>query len=98
VHGSPDPHTFWDLSGTRAAFAEHCAVYAIDRRGRGESGDAAEYELKREAEDAAAVINAIDDPVTWLGHPSGALYPLEAALRTDDPRKLILNEPPVAGR
>ncbi|MBX0297390.1 alpha/beta fold hydrolase [Haloarcula nitratireducens] len=96
VHGSADLHTFWDLAGTRSAFAEHCTVYAIDRRGRGESGDAAEYELEREAEDVAAVVNAIDDPVTLLGHSSGALYSLEAALRTDNLRKLILNEPPVA--
>ncbi|MDS0295404.1 alpha/beta fold hydrolase [Halogeometricum luteum] len=96
VHGSADLHTFWDLTGTRSAFAEHCTVYAIDRRGRGESGDAVEYELEREAEDVAAVVNSIEDPVTLLGHSSGALYSLEAALRTDNLRKLILNEPPVA--
>lgn len=96
VHGSADLHTFWDLAGTRSAFAEHCTVYAVDRRGRGESGDAAEYGLKREAEDVAAVVNSIDEPVTLLGHSSGALFSLEAALRTDNLRKLILNEPPVA--
>ncbi|WP_276274213.1 alpha/beta fold hydrolase [Haloarcula litorea] len=96
VHGSADLHTFWDLAGARSAFAEDCTVYAMDRRGRGESGDAAEYTLEREAEDVAAVVNAIDEPVTLLGHSSGALFSLEAALHTDNLRKLILNEPPVA--
>lgn len=96
VHGNADLHTFWDLAGTRSACAEHCTVYAIDRRGRGGSGDAEEYELEREAEDVAAVVDAIDEPVTLLGHSGGALYSLEAALRTDNLRKLILNEPPVA--
>ena len=96
VHGNGDVHEFWDLAGTRAAFAEHYTVYAIDRRGRGESGDAAEYALEREAEDVATVVDAIDEPVTLLGHSGGALYSLEAALRTDNLRTLVLNEPPVA--
>ncbi|WP_458209737.1 alpha/beta fold hydrolase [Haladaptatus sp. NG-SE-30] len=95
VHGACDVHEFWDLTDVRSVFAEHFTVYAIDRRGRGESGDAAEYELEREAEDVAAVVDAIDDPVTLLGHSSGALYSLEAALRTDNLRNLIVNEPPI---
>lgn len=96
VHGNADVHEFWDLAGTRAALSEDYTVYAIDRRGRGESGDAAEYELTREAEDVAAVVDALDEPVNLLGHSGGALYSLEAALRTDNLRKLILNEPPIA--
>lgn len=96
VHGSADLHTFWDLAGARTGFVEYCTVYAMDRRGRGGSGDAAEYALEQEAEDVAAVVNAIDEPVTLLGHSGGALFSLEAALRTDNLRKLILNEPPVA--
>ena len=113
VHGNGDVHEFWDLAGTRPALAEHFTVYALDRRGRGESGDvterssvgqpdayasgdAAEYELEREAADVAAVVDAIDEPVILLGHSGGALYSLEAALRTDNLRNLILNEPPVA--
>ncbi|KYH24072.1 short chain dehydrogenase [Halalkalicoccus paucihalophilus] len=79
VHGNADLHTFWDLAGTRSPCAEHCTVYAIDRRGRGGSGDAEEYELEREAEDVGAVVDAIDDPVTLLGHSGGALYSLENA-------------------
>ncbi len=95
VHGSGDVREFWDLSGVRSTLADHCTVYAMDRRGRGESGDAEEYELEREAEDVVAVVESIDDPVVLLGHSYGALAALEAALRTDKLRGLVLNEPPV---
>lgn len=96
VHGGACDHRFWDLSDIRPAFAEHYTVYAMDCRGVGESGDTEEYELEREFEDVAAVVDAIDDPVTLLGHSSGALLSLEAALRTDNLHKLILYEPPIA--
>jgi pimeloyl-ACP methyl ester carboxylesterase len=94
VHGGAgNDHTRWELAGVRAAFAEHFTVYAMDRRGRGESGDAAEYALEREFEDVAAVVDAIPEPVNLLGHSSGALFGLEAALLTGNLRKLILYEP-----
>lgn len=96
VHGNGDVHEFWDLAGARAAFTEHFTVYAMDRRGRGENGDTTDYELEREAEDVVAVVDSIDESVTLLGHSGGALYSLEAALRTDDLRNLVVNEPPVA--
>lgn len=67
----------------------------MDCRGVGESGDAAEYELEREFEDVAAIVDSIDHPVTLLGHSSGALLSLEAALRTDNLHKLVLYEPPI---
>ncbi|MDJ1431273.1 alpha/beta hydrolase [Halostagnicola sp. A-GB9-2] len=60
------------------------------------SGNADEYDLEREFEDVAAVVDAIDKPVTLLGHSSGALLSLEAALRTDNLHELILYEPPIA--
>lgn len=96
VHGNGDLHHFWDLAGARAAFAERCTVYAIDRRGRGGSGDAGAYGLEREAEDVVAVVDAIGGPATLLGHSGGALYALEAALRVDNLDRLVLNEPPIA--
>lgn len=96
VHGGACDHRFWELSDVRSAFAEHFTVYAMDCRGVGESGDAEAYELEREFEDVAAVVNSIDEPVTLLGHSSGALLSLEAALRTDNLRSLILYEPPIA--
>lgn len=64
----------------------------MDRRGRGRSGDAAGYDLQREAEDVAAVIESIDAPVNVLGHSYGALCSLEAALLTPGMRRLVLYE------
>ena len=95
VHGGVCDHRFWGLSDVRATLADHCTVYAMDCRGVGESGDAAAYELEREFEDVAAVVDSIDEPVTLLGHSSGALLSLEAVLRTDNLHKLILYEPPI---
>lgn len=93
--GATADHTTWNLTGVGPAFAERHTVYAIDGRGRDESGDADEYALEREFEDVVAVVDSIDDPATLLGHSSGALISLEAALRTDDLRKLVLYEPPI---
>ena len=59
------------------------------------SGDAPEYDLEREFEDVAAVVDAVDEPVTLLGHSYGALLSLEAALRTDNVHRLVLYEPPI---
>lgn len=67
----------------------------MDRRGRGGSGDAAEYHLAREAEDVAAVAQAIGGPVSALGHSYGAVCSLEAALLTDRIERLVLYEPPI---
>ena len=76
VHGTTADHTRWDP--LRPDFEEHFTVYAIDRRGRGGSGDAAHYELEREFEDVATVVESIDEPVNLLGHSHGALCSLEA--------------------
>ncbi|WP_339106029.1 alpha/beta hydrolase [Haloterrigena salinisoli] len=95
VHGGVCDHRFWELSDVRATFADHFTVYAMDCRGVGESGDADEYDLEREFEDVAAIVEAIDEPVTLLGHSSGGLLSLEAALRTDNLHKLVLYEPPI---
>jgi pimeloyl-ACP methyl ester carboxylesterase len=67
-------------------------VYSMDRRGRGGSGDAAVYELKREAEDVAAVVDSINKPVNVVGHSYGALCTIEAALLTANLRRLVLYE------
>lgn len=57
IHGGMGDHTRWDL--LRPYLEPHVTVHAMDRRGRGASGDAAEYALEREYEDVAAVIDAI---------------------------------------
>jgi pimeloyl-ACP methyl ester carboxylesterase len=95
VHGTAGDHTRWELGGVRLALAKHHTVYAMDRRGRGGSGDAPEYDLEREYEDVATVVDSIDEPVNLLGHSYGALCALEASLLTENLRSLILYEPPV---
>ena len=82
------------------ALAGHFTLYAVDRRGRGESGDGDSYAVEREFEDVAAVVEAIGQPAHLLGHSFGGLCSLEAALRTRNVRRLILYEPagvPVPG-
>ncbi|MFC6992235.1 alpha/beta fold hydrolase [Haladaptatus sp. GCM10025707] len=92
VHGTTADHTRWEP--IRSALEEHFTLYAIDRRGRGESGDAPEYSLEREVEDVVAVVDSIGEPVVLLGHSYGALCSLEAALHTENVSKLVLYEPP----
>lgn len=93
VHGTTADHSRWSPIVPR--FEQHFSVYAMDRRGRGGSGDAPAYELAREAEDVAAVVEAIGEPVFLLGHSYGAVCSLEAALLTDKISRLILYEPPI---
>jgi pimeloyl-ACP methyl ester carboxylesterase len=91
VHGTTADHsTTWRfvLSDLEKIFT----VYAMDRRGRGSSGDGPEYHLQREAEDVAAVIDAIGKPVHVLGHSYGGLCSFEASLLTLNINKMILYE------
>jgi len=67
----------------------------MDRRGRGGSSDSPDYELMREAEDIAAVVEAICKSVFLLGHSYGGVCSLEASLLTDKVSRLILYEPPI---
>ena len=93
VHGTTADHTRWQM--ITPELAEHFSVYAMDRRGRGDSTDGPEYHLLREAEDVAAVVSTIGEPVMVLGHSYGAVCSLEAALLTDRIDKLVLYEPPI---
>jgi pimeloyl-ACP methyl ester carboxylesterase len=95
VHGTAADHSRW--SAIRSRFENHFTVTAIDRRGRGDSGDHGEYALEREFEDVAAVVDALDPPVVLFGHSYGAICALEAALRTDRLAGLVLYEPPIVG-
>jgi pimeloyl-ACP methyl ester carboxylesterase len=101
VHGTTADHTRW--TSILPALERRFTVYAMDRRGRGKSGDAEPYILEREFEDVAAVVDAARPKgarrgVALLGHSYGGLCALEAALRTPLD-KLILYEPafPIEG-
>lgn len=93
VHGAGSMYDRW--APVFPALEKHFTVYAIDRRGRGESGDAAVYAIEREFSDVAAVVDAIEGPVNLFGHSYGAICSLEAALLTQNIGRLVLYEPPL---
>ena len=71
-------------------------VLVLDRRGRGESGDAPAYTPEREVEDVLAFLRALGQPTDLIGHSSGALLAVQAAQRAPAAlRRLVLYEPPV---
>jgi pimeloyl-ACP methyl ester carboxylesterase len=92
VHGMVSTHRGWEL--VLPELQRRFTAYAMVRRGRGESGDAAEYSLEREVEDVLALIDSTGEgPVSQLGHSHGAILALEAALRrADRVRRLVLYE------
>lgn len=91
VHGTTADRTRW--APVLPAFEGHFTVYAMDRRGRGLSGDTDPYVIEREYEDIAALVDGIGGPVHLLGHSYGALCALEAALLTSNVARLVLYEP-----
>jgi pimeloyl-ACP methyl ester carboxylesterase len=93
VHGTTADHQRW--APISPQLEPHFTVLAMDRRGRGMSGDGPEYNIMREAEDVAAVVESLDQPAAVLGHSYGGLVALEAALITGRINRLILYEPPV---
>lgn len=96
VHGTTADHTRW--SAVSPALEQRFTVYAMDRRGRGASGDSPAYDIRREGEDVAAVVDAIGEPVFVLGHSYGGRCSLEATLLTNWIARLIVYEPPIPGR
>ncbi len=93
VHGTAADHGRW--APVLPAFERRFAVYAVDRRGRGGSGDPDGYAIEREFEDVAAVVDSLGEPAFLLGHSYGALCALEASLLTRNVRKMALYEPPM---
>ncbi len=94
VHGASADHTTFRVVGP--VFAERFAVDAIDRRGRGASGDTPPYAIEREFEDLAAVASALateaGSPVDIVGHSYGGRCALGAAMLTDDIRRVVSYE------
>ena len=91
VHGTSADHGRW--APVLPAFGQRFTVCAVDRRGRGGSGDSNDYAIEREFEDIAAVVDSLGEPAYLLGHSYGALCALGAALLTRNVRKLVLYEP-----
>jgi pimeloyl-ACP methyl ester carboxylesterase len=93
VHGITADHSRW--APVLPALEERFTVLAIDRRGRGRSGDAADYAFEREWEDVAAVVDWAGEDVSLLGHSYGGVAALEAARLTDGIARVVLYEAPV---
>ena len=99
VHGTTADRTRW--RPLLPYLEPHATVHAVDRRGRGASGDAPDYDLAREFEDVAVVVDAIAEAsgsaVDVYGHSYGGNCAFGAALLTRNIRRLVLYEgwPPV---
>lgn len=94
VHGMTADHTRW--APLLPYLEPRFTIHAIDRRGRGASGDAPRYALEREYEDVAAVIDAVAESsgstVNVYGHSSGGACAFGAATLTSNIRRLVLYE------
>jgi pimeloyl-ACP methyl ester carboxylesterase len=102
VHGAVADHTRW--RPLLPYLEPRVTVHAMDRRGRGASGDAPGYAIKREFEDVAAVVDAVADAsgsaTDLYGHSFGGLCAFGGATLTDNIGRLVLYEgwPPADAR
>jgi pimeloyl-ACP methyl ester carboxylesterase len=94
VHGMGSERTRW--APVLPELERHFTVYALNRRGRGGSGDGGPYSLEQEFDDVAALVDSIGAPVFLLGHSYGAIVSLEAAARAKSVAALVLYEPPLS--
>lgn len=94
VHGASADHSTFRVLGPR--LAQRFTIHAIDRRGRGASGDTEPYAIEREFQDVAAVARTLASesggPVDVFGHSYGGRCALGAALRTSDIGRVISYE------
>jgi pimeloyl-ACP methyl ester carboxylesterase len=94
VHGTTADHLTFRV--VAPLLGQRRRLGAIDRRGRGASGDGATYAIEREFEDVAAVASAIaadaGGSVDVLGHSFGGRCALGAALLTPSIRRVICYE------
>jgi pimeloyl-ACP methyl ester carboxylesterase len=94
VHGASADHTTFRVVGPW--LARDLTLYAIDRRGRGASGDTEPYSIAREFEDVAAVAEAVaverGGQVPVFGHSHGGRTALGAALLTDRISRIVSYE------
>ncbi len=94
VPGTTSDHTTWRL--VAPLLHQQVQVWAVDRRGRGASGDHPDYTLGKEYDDVAAVVDRaareFGGPVDLLGHSYGGNVAFGAATRTTYVRRLVLYE------
>jgi pimeloyl-ACP methyl ester carboxylesterase len=94
VHGTTADHRTWRVVGPLLAARRR--LHAIDRRGRGDSGDAARYAIERELEDVAAVATVLAGeagrPVDVVGHSLGGRIALGASVHAASLRRIAAYE------
>ncbi|WBO63711.1 alpha/beta fold hydrolase [Streptomyces camelliae] len=79
-----------------ARLADRCTAVVYDRRGRGASGDTAPYEVAREVEDLAALLDAVGGDASLFGVSSGGALVLRAAASGLPLRRAAVYEVPYA--
>jgi pimeloyl-ACP methyl ester carboxylesterase len=99
VHGAGSARWGFDL--LRPMLEPRFTVVAVDRRGRGDSGDGEVYRLANEFDDLAAVVRGLQEerggPVHLFGHSYGGLVAANAAPLIHGLETLMLYEPPMGG-
>ena len=94
IHGTTADHTTFRTVGPMLGTAYD--VYAMDRRGRGDSGDSLPYSIEREFEDVAAVADVLGEdrhgPIDLVGHSYGGRTALGAALLTGAVARVVCYE------
>lgn len=95
VHGAGSGS--WGFALLRPLLEGRHTIWAVDRRGRGESGDAPEYALEREVADLVSVVRAAGEGAVLLGHSYGGLVAAVAAPELPELPVLLLYEPPMGG-
>ena len=95
VHGATADHTTWRAAGPRLAASRR--TFAMDRRGRGDSGDGSTYSIELEFGDGAAAAEAGaratgSAAVDVAGPSYGGRCALGASLRTPSIRRVVVYE------
>ncbi|NUS44552.1 MAG: alpha/beta fold hydrolase [Mycobacteriaceae bacterium] len=82
ITGATCFRTFRPVAADARVFSTAFTVFSYDRRGRGDSGNAAaDYAIDREVDDVEAIVDAAGGKAILYGHSSGAVLALEAAAR-----------------
>ncbi len=95
IHGTASDHRTWRV--VAPTLARRWRLYAVDRRGRGDSGDAPDaYAIERELEDVVVAAETIaatsGGPIDVVGHSLGGRIALGAALRTQAVGRVVAYE------
>jgi pimeloyl-ACP methyl ester carboxylesterase len=97
IHGATADHTTWRAAGP--LLARRRPVYALDRRGRGASGDAPDYAIDREFADVASVAEELarrSPDGRWhahvVGHSFGGRCGLGGSLLTPAIGRVVVYE------